>query len=144
MVVLLVKSGKVTIHKTEPLPKSSSSHSRDQSSRSFSSDEDKDVCRADLTSVGGASEVPPPENLARHWTDFLKVDFHPKTVNLASAPASEPPRQLHSWRAGAVAAARFTAAARASAVCAFQRSDVIAAADALAPPRAQLCASVAQ
>uniref|UniRef100_A0A131YBX4 Putative members of tubulin/ftsz family n=2 Tax=Ixodes ricinus TaxID=34613 RepID=A0A131YBX4_IXORI len=75
-------SGKVTIHKTEPVPKSSSSHSRDQSSRSFSSDEDKDICRADLTSVGGASEIPPPDNLARHWTDFLKVDFHPKTVNL--------------------------------------------------------------
>ncbi|KAM7284983.1 protein misato homolog 1 isoform X2 [Ixodes scapularis] len=75
-------SGKVTIHKTEPVPKSSSSHSRDQSLRSFSSDEDKDICRADLTNVGGASEIPPPNDLARHWTDFLKVDFHPKTVNL--------------------------------------------------------------
>ncbi|KAG0432213.1 hypothetical protein HPB47_021057 [Ixodes persulcatus] len=62
----------------------------------------------------------------------------------ASALASEPPRRLHSSHAGAATTARSAAAARASAVCAFQRSDVIAAADALAPPRAQLCASVAQ
>ncbi|KAG0431836.1 hypothetical protein HPB47_021407, partial [Ixodes persulcatus] len=59
--------------------------------------------------------------------------FLPSSVP-ASALASEPPRRLHSWRAGAAAATRSAAAVRASAVCAFERSDVKAAEDALAPP----------
>ncbi|KAG0443081.1 hypothetical protein HPB47_015307 [Ixodes persulcatus] len=44
----------------------------------------------------------------------------------------------------AAAATGSATTARASPVCAFYGSDVIAAADALAPQRAQLCASVAQ
>ncbi|KAG0411899.1 hypothetical protein HPB47_010965 [Ixodes persulcatus] len=55
----------------------------------------------------------------------------------------EKPTDILAERATA-AAVRSTAAALASPVCAFQKSDVIAAADALAPPHAQLCASVAQ
>ncbi|CAN7939086.1 unnamed protein product, partial [Ixodes hexagonus] len=75
-------SGKVTIHKTESERKSSSSQSREQGSRSFSSDEDKDVCRADLNNTGGARETSLADDRVRHWTDFLKVDFHPKTLDL--------------------------------------------------------------
>ncbi|KAG0426670.1 hypothetical protein HPB47_026230, partial [Ixodes persulcatus] len=74
------------------------------------------------------------------------ITFYDMTADpyQASALASEPPRRLHSWRGGAAVAARSAAAVRTSAVCAFQRSDVITAADALAPLRAQLCASVAE
>lgn len=75
-------SGKLSIHKTEPVQKSSSSQSNDKESRSFSSDEDKDVCRADISSASGAKEVSPADERVRYWTDFLKVDFHPKTVDL--------------------------------------------------------------
>ncbi|KAG0424572.1 hypothetical protein HPB47_028211, partial [Ixodes persulcatus] len=53
-------------------------------------------------------------------------------VTRRTAGAPEPPPPAGS-----------AATARASPVCAFQRSDVIAAADALAPPHAHLCASVA-
>ncbi|KAG0433768.1 hypothetical protein HPB47_019578 [Ixodes persulcatus] len=78
------------------------------------------------------------------WTMGHSFDFDAATT-LARKDRWGPRKLLESWwRAKAAAAAGSAATARASPVCAFQRSDVIAAADALAPPRAQLCASVAQ
>lgn len=75
-------SGKVTIHKTEPstlVP----GHSAGKNAHSLPADQDKDVCRA-AQEPGGHREDAPRRQPAQLWTEFLKVQLHPRTVHLLS------------------------------------------------------------
>lgn len=76
-------SGKVTIYKTEPstlVP----GRSAGKGARSLPADQDKDVCRAAAQEPGGHREYAPWRQPAQLWTEFLKVQLHPRTIHLIS------------------------------------------------------------
>lgn len=74
-------SGKVTIHKSEPRT-AAPGRSVGKDVHNLPADQDKDVCRA-VHEPGGPREDARRQP-AQLWTEFLKVQLHPRSIHLIS------------------------------------------------------------